>query len=321
MYTLVAVPHLALGAELSLHYHERSRVFASRALFDFTGFLLAAGAMGLLESAEDERAMGTLVSCVLGAVAIVLMWASVAKLRERPQFAGRGAHRIDHAIADVIRNRYALILLAVFFLDTLGFGCMMVLFPYVTDYVIPGDATAALYFGTVMLIAVVSFPMWLPLSRRFGKRNPWIAANLVKCLAFALLYFMDASNPTVTWLVIALIGVAQPAGMILAPSIKADIIDVDEYETGERKEGAYFASWNLASKTATGIAIFLSSLALQAIGFEPNMQQTEQSTNLILALYAGLPFGTHLIGVMLLLRFRLDEREHGRIRAALDRRR
>ena len=179
------------------------------------------------------------------------MWTSVSRLRERPEFKGRGARRIDHAIRDVVRNPYALILLAVFFLDTLGFSCMMVLFPYLTDYVMPGDTPAALYFGTVMLVAVVSFPAWVPLSRRFGKLNPWIAANIVKCITFASLYFADFSNTVVAWIMVAFIGAIQPAGMILAPSIKADIIDHDEYQTGQRKEGAYFASWNFASKAAT----------------------------------------------------------------------
>lgn len=318
MFTIVSVPHYALGAELTLDYHGRSRVFAGRAFFDFAGFLLAAGAMGMLESASDERAMGGLVSTVLAVAGVALVGISVSKIRERPEFAGRGAHRIDRAMIDVVRNPYALLLLAVFFLDTLGFSCMMVLFPYVTDYVMPGSTNAAVYFGAVIAFAFLSFPIWTPLSRRFGKRNPWIAANLIKCVAFASLYFMDQTSTALTWVVVVLMGVVQPAGMILAPSIKADVIDYDEFNTGERKEGAYFASWNLASKLATGIAIFVAGLALQAIGFQPNVDQSEESLILIRALFAGFPLVLHLVAVALLLRFRLDEREHARVRALLD---
>jgi GPH family glycoside/pentoside/hexuronide:cation symporter len=319
MFTVVAVPHMALGAELTLDYHERSRVFGSRALFDFAGFMLAAGAMGLLESADDERAMATLVSSVLAVLAVALIGLSVSSLRERAEFAGRGAHRIDHAVLDVLRNPHALLLLTVFFLDTLGFSSMMVLFPFVAEYMTPsGGGSAALYFGVVMGVAILSFPLWFPLSRRYGKRNPWIAANIVKCGVFAGMFFMDGTSAVPIWITVIAMGAVQPAGMILAPSIKADVIDYDEYKTGQRKEGAYFATWNLASKLATGIAIFVAGFALQIVGFTPDAEQTEESIMLVRSLFAGFPFILHLIGVFILFRFSLDATEHARVRAALD---
>ena len=319
MFTVVSVPHLALGAELTLDYHERSRVFGGRAIFDFTGFLLAAVAMATLESASDERAMASLVAGVLAIAAVVLIAFSVSGLRERKEFAGRGAHRIDHAVLDVLRNRHALLLLSVFFLDTLGFSCMMVLFPFVAEYMTPsGGGSAGLYFGVVIAVALLSFPLWFPLSRRFGKRDPWIAANIIKCMVFASMFFMDGTSAVPIWLTIIAMGAVQPAGMILAPSIKADVIDLDEYRTGQRKEGAYVATWNLASKLATGIAILVAGFALEAIGFESGMDPGAESAQMIRALFAGMPLIMHLLGLVLLFRFHLDADEHARIRAVLD---
>ena len=43
-----------------------------------------------------------------------------------------------------------------------------------------------------------------------------------------------------------LLGVVSACGFVVAPSIKADIVDFDEYQTNERKEGAYLAAWSFA---------------------------------------------------------------------------
>ena len=53
--TALGIPHLALGAELTQGYHDRSRVFGGRMLLEFAGILLAAGALMLLEPAADPR--------------------------------------------------------------------------------------------------------------------------------------------------------------------------------------------------------------------------------------------------------------------------
>ena len=55
--------------------------------------LVAAGAMGLLESARDERAMATNIAIAAGILAIALLTLCVARLGERPEFQGRGPSR------------------------------------------------------------------------------------------------------------------------------------------------------------------------------------------------------------------------------------
>ena len=54
--------------------------------------------------------------------------------------------------------------------------------------------------------------------------------------------------PHAMWLVplsLFLIGGSLACTFIVAPSIKSDVIDYDELVTGDRKEGSYFAIWNL----------------------------------------------------------------------------
>lgn len=320
-YTVANVPHLAWGAELSRDYHERTRIFGTRGVFDLVGLLLGAGCIGLLQTSADERTTAVWIAAGFALGAGVLMAVGALGTRERAEYSGRGGATPLSAISDVAGNRLARILLAVFFLESLAMSSLAVLFPYVTEYVMTGSGFSAHYIILTLGAALLTFPAWIPLSRRFGKRNPWIAANLLKTVAFAALFF---AGPERVWLMLPmamLIGVGEGCTIILPASIKADVIDVDELETGERKEGAYFAGWNLARKLAGGAAIAITGLFLQFSGYEANAVQSEETQLVIRLLFSAFPFACHVVAIALLLRFDLDEHEHARIRSILDARR
>jgi len=118
----------------------------------------------------------------------------------------------------------------------------------------------------------------------------------------------------------ALGGTAAGCGAMIGPSIQADVIDYDEYKTGQRKEGAYFAAWNFVYKSATGITIMTTLWVLEVTGFQPNAEQTESAKLAIVSLYSLAPLVCYGIGAYLLGRFSLDETEHARIRGILDER-
>ena len=65
----------------------------------------------------------------------------------------------------------------------------------------------------------------------------------------------------------------------------------------------------------------LISFGLQASNFVPNAEQTESTKTILRVLYAALPFTMLLVGAWVVSRLQLDEQEHSRIRAELDRRR
>ena len=104
---------------------------------------------------------------------------------------------------------------------------------------------------------------------------------------------------------------------MLFPSIQADVIDWDELQTGERKEGAYFAAWAFSAKAAGALSSALVAFALPAIGFVPNAVQTPEARDGMRQLAALGPAFLYALGILLFLGFRLGEREHAEIQAAL----
>jgi Na+/melibiose symporter-like transporter len=98
------------------------------------------------------------------------------------------------------------------------------------------------------------------------------------------------------------------------------VIDYDEYVTGERKEGSYFAAWNFVYKGAYGVMLLLTGFVLQFSGFVPNQEQTMTVQIAMVTLYGLLPLVCYLIGAALFSRFKFDETAHRKVRAELDRR-
>ena len=107
-----------------------------------------------------------------------------------------------------------------------------------------------------------------------------------------------------------MLGTAAGVGAVMAPSIQADVIDFDELLTYERKEGTYLAVWNLTRKTAASIAAFGSGLGLQLAGFEPNVEQSENTQLVMRSLIALLPASCYVFGAILFLKFDFDREKH-----------
>jgi Na+/melibiose symporter-like transporter len=102
---------------------------------------------------------------------------------------------------------------------------------------------------------------------------------------------------------LVLAGAAMGAGGVLSASILADLIDVDERATGERKEGIYSAAMSFTLKFGTSVSTALSGLVLAATGFVPNVQQSPESLLGIRILFAGFPCLGFAIGALCFTRF------------------
>jgi len=166
-------------------------------------------------------------------------------------------------------------------------------------------------------------PLWVPLSRRIGKRRLWVASLLLSGVSFGgmfLLPFMPSLDARL-WVVFVFAvfaGLAAGAGGTISPSIQGDVIDYDELQTGERKEGSYFAAWNFVYKCALGVMLMLTGFALGLAGFEPNQEQTMTVQITMVSLYGLLPLVCYLLAALMFNRFQLNEAECAQVREQLD---
>lgn len=317
-FTAWMVPHQALGAELTTDHHDRSRVFGVRHAAFTLGMMAAFGGIQLVNNAADPR--GAAIQLVVGALVVVPLVSAVPPLllRERDDYRRLAPASPLAALRDVLRNPHARLLLFVQFIEMSGAGVLGVLSPFVAEYVIKRPDLIALLPAAFIVCSVASIPLWIRLSRRFGKRDVWIASMVIFGLSFGAASFVPEGAFVSIFVLLVIAGFSAGCGGVVGPSILADVIDVDELASGERKEGAYSAAWGFAIKAGNALVILLSGVALQLAGFEPRAEQSATVDLTLRALFGGLPFVMFLTGAFLFRRFRLDAALHARVRADLD---
>ena len=329
--TLLNVPHMALGAELSEDYHERTRLFGVRHIGFTLGSILALVSMSLLISEENNpdgdvrQLASSLAFYAIGAMSLMIFFA-VSKLKENPEFKNRVNKNPFKAFRDVWINPHAKILIIVLFIENLGGAVIGVLTLYVTQYIVEAPAWAPLIIFAYMLPSALSVPLWIPLSRRFGKIRLWVFSLAFTGISFGGIFiipFLDSVTDRLIVMFIgaALGGMAAGCGGAIGPSVKGDVIDYDEYLTGERKEGSYFAALNFVFKSATGIMLLVTGFVLQFSGFIPNQPQTMEVKIALISLYGLVPLVFYSLGAYLLYKkFKFGEKEHAAIKQQIQER-
>jgi GPH family glycoside/pentoside/hexuronide:cation symporter len=192
--------------------------------------------------------------------------------------------------------------------------------PYVLEYVTDAASAIAVVFLAFTVATTLSIPFWVRMSRRFERHRLWLFAMGLQAIGYGSIAFQAEGRIALLVVGCAINGFGTGCGQTLGHAIKADIIDYDELQTGQRKEGTYYATWNLAAKVGTGLMMALGGWALQWSGYVQGVPQTEFVKRTILFVAGGAPFICILIGMIAFTRFSLDSKAHRRIRDELDRR-
>lgn len=317
------VPHGALGVELTPNYHERTRLYGYSHMIGAIGSLMGLVSLYLMDSGEDKRTWAIILSAISAVLICVLVLGSTWLLPERGDFQDRGAKNPFKSFADVFRNPHARLLLVVYGIETFGAASIGLIVPYIVSYVIPADSLpvdSSVFFVSVLVVYFVPqiafAPLWIKLSTIIGKKPLWATSMWLSAFVFVG-YFLALEQPILIWILSFILGTAGGIGAVVAPAIKADIIDYDEYLTGERKEGTYYAVWNMVRKGAGSLTAIVTGFVLQAVGFEPNVEQSESTKLALRTLFALLPAAGYFFGAMIFMRFNFNEKEHTKIRQIL----
>lgn len=312
--TAVLVPYGALGMELTDRYHERTRLFGFRHVAMAMGSILGLGAVYLMRTGDNPRLTAFVVSTVSGVIVATTVLLAAKRLPERSDYLGRGAIDIRKSFADVLRNPHGRLLFIVYGIETFGAASIGMLAPYIMQYVVHAPNLNEAFILAYFVPQFALTPIWIRLARKFSKKNLWLFSMMCMAVGYSSIFFVGEDSFTLLFVIIFLLGLGGGCGSVIAPSIQADVIDYDEYLTGERKEGAYTAIWNFIRKAAGGISAIITGWALQFAGYVPNAEdQSDLVIIVLLALIGLLPALCYGIGTVLFFRFSLNEAEHDRI--------
>ena len=349
--TIFAIPLLAMGAELSTDYIERSKIMSFESLFGLYGYVFMhvvamIGIFGMLYEDQGGRLYQpaytpvVLVCCAFVVITILACAYGtkdqIPNLKKRETESGKASIRgLFSDIVSVMKNRnYRALLFGLFFLavtagthETLGIYMATFFWElnaYQLGFLIIGNV-----IGTHLAFFVAP-----GLHERFDKRWTIFWA----CLVFAIFWSMASSlkllgiGPEVaSWFAVVFIAcistVSVFAGVVLTISVMsalADIADEHELLTGLRQAGIFYAARTFFSKATNAFGHIVAGFAIDFyIKLPPKSVPGEVADDVIfrLGIIDG-PFAMFwgIIAAFVYLGYRLDRKRHEEIRAQLDER-
>ena len=317
-WTMMLLPYTAWGAELADGYHERSRITAFRETAVVLGILLAAGLPALI-GVDPEKGSGPALDLLAWIMLILLPLTLVALLLmtpERPKAQGSPPALIE-GVKIAWRNRPFRRLIAAYLMNGVANGLPASLFLLFVAHVLERGDVAGLLLLVYFVAGIIGIPFWLRLSRKIGKHRAWAIAMIWASIAFAGVPLLGAGD--VGWFAVICIlsGLALGADLALPPSIQADVVDLDWLESGDRRTGFFFALWSMTTKLSLALAVGVAFLALDMVGFDAQVENSEGALFGLAALYGLLPVTIKLLSVRLVWNFPLGAEEQQEIQRKL----
>jgi GPH family glycoside/pentoside/hexuronide:cation symporter len=319
-WTIFSIPHNSLGAELTMDYHERTLITGVREALGVFGTLIGTLAPPILAGIYGSQQKGySIMAAWMASATCLFIFICFFNVKENPEFQKQHPLSLGKGLIALSRNRPFRILVIAFMIALIGNAFVPILTLYIAKYVIKvsqGIATAVIV--SYMLAVVASIVFWTRLSRRIGKTEAWRRALIFTSVIFFASFYYHAGT-WIVWIVLAaLAGFGYGCTLALGYSMMADVIDLDELETGRRREGAYFGIWFFVEKGAVGLTAFIGMYTLEFLGYIPDEAQTPQVWWAMKFLYSILPGICFAACYFLLRGYPIDRKEHERIRAEIE---
>lgn len=355
-YTVFATPWVALGYELTPDYHERTRLMGVQNFMGQLAYLLSPWFLWFmaLEPLHDSLADGARwLALIIGVAVIAIGILPAIFLRERfkqPIVDGGGEgpevspevvktasarllttmKRFFKGFFLTLRFRPFLKLCAATFLVFNGF-MLVASFQYyvIIYYVFSGDqAQGALYAGWSGTVSAIStfcvIFIVTKMSTKIGKRRAFFVSTALSMVGYGLKWFCYRPDmPLLLLLPPVLMAFGLGGLFTLMGSMIADVCDLDELQTGERREGMFGSIYWWVVKLGMAAALAVGGFLLNATGFDVALggDQSAQTIILMRICDMGIPAITSALAIWVIVSYSLTEEKAHEVRRELERRR
>ena len=316
-FSLFQVPFIALPAELTDDYDQRTRLLTVRVVVLSVGILVfGAGGPALRDAGGSEAVGYLLMAVVTGALMGVSMWVSSRAADDARQVVADGAVPMSPAraywaaIAALRRSRALRMLLGAFVLQGLATGLMLAGAQYVATWVLDSEAAVSALFTALIAPALICAPLWGAIARRRGKEYGFIAATVLFAVAAISLTGLWWSSGVWVYGSVAIAGAAYAGMQSLPLAMLPDVIGHDEARHGESSAGTIGGVWTAgeASGMALGSVLFTVALAVGGYISSDGPGAVTHPGSALAAMVVGfslVPAALALLSVPLIVRYPL----------------
>lgn len=291
-YATFSVPYMAMPAEMTADFHQRSRLISFRVAAVAVASLFAVFLGPVLMSSVGGGRAGYRALSILLATLIVVtsVYCFVGTRRASFHYASADTGHGWLAKAKLlVENRPFMVLLIVKLLQLMALAVTQASLPFMFKRILNlNDSALGVYFlcfyGSMILVQ----PLWVRATGLAGKRKVFIAATLVYAAIHASWWFARPGElAALTALRGVLLGGVGGAVLLLGQSLLPDTMEWDYRKTGLRREGVLSAIYTIVEKLAFALGAALTGLVLGAAGYVQGTgaQQGHQPASALTAIY------------------------------------
>jgi GPH family glycoside/pentoside/hexuronide:cation symporter len=314
---------------LTHDYDERTSLSSYRFSFSILGGVFAAFLHTIIVGAFASVFTGYAVSAAIWAFFIIVPnFITFAFTREshfkeeRPEGPG-----FVEGLRVAFANRAFIYVTLIYMLSWLSIQFVQTNLVFYVKYWIGAESQ----FGTLVLAVQVSaflfVLLWARVSRRIGKQSTyyigmtfWIAVEIV-------LFFVQPGQVALLFVLAILAGGGVSIGYLIPWSMLPDVIELDELQTGQRREGVFYGFFVFLQKFGISLGLALSNFILEAAGYVnqvPGGEVPVQPPSVLMALriFVSLVPALILLTSFLVVRaYPITREKHAQMRLELARRR
>ncbi len=333
-FTAVNVPYAALTAELTQDYDERTRLSSVRMSFSIVGGVLAAFFHGIIVSQfPDNPQLGYAASAAIWAFAIAIPCFITYFGTREPDFAinkkpDTGGPGFFEGLRIALRNKAFILVTIIYMLSWLAIQfAQNNLQIFTKDWIKLDMAMFSFLLLAIQFSSFIWVLIWARVSDRIGKQNVYYLGAGFFVLALMGLFFLRPGDVVPVFLLAAMAGIGISVGYLVPWSMVPDVIELDELETGQRREGIFYGFFVFLQKMGLAVGLFISGWALELSGYinataaDPNPVQPASALLTMRVLIGPVGAAVLLLSFLAVRAYPITREKHAAMRAELERRR
>ncbi|MEG2843092.1 MAG: MFS transporter, partial [Ruthenibacterium sp.] len=304
IWTVVFIPYNSLLAHMTDDYDERTSLNGWRVSIANMGMILGSALFPLFADGAqsffyqifgNEKDAYFFSSLIFGIIAGVLMFVCAFKVQERPCVAQAPRVAPWKTLKEFFSMKEFRSTLLHYTSAMTGIDVVMGIYIfYLSDVVgITNGVLLMLFLSIPLITATIAAPLWVRLSARYSKHRMYIISAGGIVIALLSTLFIPKNGYLSLFSFCIMSGFFMAALQILPFAAIPDVVEVDEYNHGVRREGSYFGVVQFSYNIASGIAMAFVSLILGVFGYVENVSGIEvvvQPESALLAVRGVLAF-------------------------------
>ena len=267
-FTVVHVGYNALTPEMTSDYDERSTLNGYRMVFSIAGTLGAiifATVLGWYVT--DARTLFTILGVGLGVVSIippliVFRITQEKSCKDLPQ-----PLPLKESLKQTLGNQPFRMVMGLYLLSWTTASILAAILVYYANYYLKVPEQANYFVLAAQGAAILFIPMWVWMAKKLDKRRAFIWGSLSWIVVLLGIYALGSEQLGLAYVLAALSGSGIATAYVLPWAMVPDVVEHDQAQTGQRREGSYYAFASFFQKLATGASLWMMGMALAQTGY------------------------------------------------------